>query len=73
MRRAREILRELEEGQPSPAPKKAAPKESAQASLADLGASDLVRRIRALDLDELTPVQALNTLYELRTVAEKLP
>ena len=25
------------------------------------------------DLDELTPVQALNTLYELRTVAEKLP
>ena len=73
VRRAREILRELEEGQPSPAPKKAAPKESAQASLADLGASDLVRRIRALDLDELTPVQALNTLYELRTVAEKLP
>ena len=44
-----------------------------QASLADFGANDLVQRIRTVNLDEMTPMQALNLLYEWKAVAEKLP
>ena len=36
-------------------------------------ATELVQRIRTVNLDEMTPMQALNLLYEWKAVAEKLP
>ncbi|MEA4824887.1 MAG: DNA mismatch repair protein MutS [Clostridiaceae bacterium] len=83
IRRAREILRDLEEDGAVYSDKKKPSGEASggkasngrapQVSLADLGASDLVRRVRGLNLDDFTPMQALNMLYELKSIAEKLP
>ena len=58
IRRARAILEELENGEgvpvPHPRPKEE-PEEEEQASLLDLGAVECAQRIRALDLNTLTP------------------
>ena len=45
----------------------------ARGVLADFGAFEIVERIRGTDLDSLTPVAALNLLYELKIMAERLP
>ena len=75
IRRAKEILRQLEtDGQVKVKKPAAAEKNAArQASLADFGATELVQRIRTVNLDEMTPMQALNLLYEWKATAEKLP
>ncbi len=75
IRRAREILSQLEaDGRVTDAGAKTPRREQTeQASLADFGAQELVQRIRAANLDDMTPVQALNTLYEWKTMAQKLP
>ena len=69
IRRARAILEELENGEgvpvPHPQPKEE-PEEEEQVSLLDLGAVECAQRIRALDLNTLTPIEAMNLLYELK-------
>ena len=42
------------------------PEEEEQVSLLDLGAVECAQRIRALDLNTLTPIEAMNLLYELK-------
>ncbi len=71
IRRAKQILKSLENGEEVKVRGVAKPRE--QASLADLGAFEVVDRIRGTDLDALTPVAALNLLYELKIMAERLP
>ena len=71
IRRAKQILKSLERGEEVKIRGAAKPRE--QASLADLGAFEIVERIRGTDLDSLTPVAALNLLYELKIMAERLP
>ncbi len=71
IRRAKQILKSLERGEEVKIRGAAKPRE--QASLADLGAFEIVDRIRGTDLDSLTPVAALNLLYELKIMAERLP
>lgn len=71
IRRAKQILKSLERGEEVKVRGAAKPRE--QASLADLGAFEVVERIRETDLDSLTPVAALNLLYELKIMAERLP
>ena len=68
IRRARAILEELEngEGVPVPHPRPKEPEEEEQVSLLDLGAVECAQRIRALDLNTLTPIEAMNLLYELK-------
>ena len=73
--RAKDILASLEDGKtlrPLGRAKKSVQAES-QTSLADMGANDLVSRIRDLDLDNLSPMGALNLLYELKILAQRLP
>ena len=69
IRRARAILEELENGEgvpvPHPRPKEE-PEEEEQVSLLDLGAVECAQRIRTLDLNTLTPIEAMNLLYELK-------
>ncbi len=71
IRRAKQILKSLEKGEEVRVRGAAKPRE--QASLADLGAFEIVERIRNTDLDSLTPVNALNLLYELKIMAQRLP
>ncbi len=70
--RAKEILASLEDGKTvKPVGRKKS--DSEQTSLADMGANDLVARIRNIDLDNLSPMNALNLLYELKILAKELP
>jgi DNA mismatch repair protein MutS len=68
IRRARAILEELEAGEGHPAPKaQPSPEpEEEQVSLLDLGAVECAQRLRSLDLNTLTPIEAMNLLYELK-------
>ena len=64
IRRAREILKELEEAQ-GLSPAERAPREE-QVSLADLGQEEVLRTLRSTAVESLTPLQALNLLNELK-------
>ncbi len=69
IRRARAILEELEQGEGAPllpSVEKKPEEESEQVSLLDLGAVECAQRIRNLDLNTLTPIEAMNLLYELK-------
>ena len=66
IRRAREILAELESGgvpAPPPAPAGAEP---AQISLGDVGGEAVLRKLRMTDVNLLSPLEALNLLAELK-------
>ena len=66
LKRARKILSELEEGgAPAPAPVPTAPAEE-QVSLLDMGAARVADRLRQVDVNVLTPIEAMNLLYELK-------
>ena len=69
IRRARTILEELESAGGVPVPTRPAEQpeeEEEQVSLLDLGAVECAQRIRQLDLNTLTPIEAMNLLYELK-------
>ena len=68
LKRARKILSELEEGG-TPAPTPAAPARAAeegQVSLLDMGAAQVADRLRQVDVNVLTPIEAMNLVYELK-------
>ena len=68
LKRARRILSELEAGG-APAPAPAAPAKAAeegQVSLLDMGAAKAADRLRQVDVNVLTPIEAMNLVYELK-------
>ena len=68
IRRARQALKEAENG--APAQPSAPPQEDEdgedQISFRDLGAQSIADRVRACQPDAMTPLEALNFLYELK-------
>ncbi|SMC55996.1 DNA mismatch repair protein MutS [Papillibacter cinnamivorans DSM 12816] len=65
--RAKEILLALENGGPVKARGKSAPAASGdQLSMLDMGASRVADRLRELDVNTLTPIEAMNLLFELK-------
>jgi len=70
--RARQILRELESGASPMAPvPQAAPAED-QVSLMDLGGGKIAERLRDITIETLTPIEALNILFELKKMSEDM-
>ena len=65
VRRAREILEELEAGGPQPAAGTQPPAEE-QISLGDLGGQTVLKKLRMTDVNVLSPIEALNLLAELK-------
>lgn len=65
IRRAKAVLSALEAGRTSETPKAAAP-EDGQMSLLDLSGSEIVETLRKTDLNTITPLEALNLLFELK-------
>ncbi len=64
--RAKEILRELEAGRPVSAPRRKKTEElPAQVAMADPLAEKVMARLRETDANALTPIEALNLLFEL--------
>ena len=68
IRRAREILAELEQGTAAPAVEPNTPShpEPEQVGLGDLAAQEVAAELRQLDLNTLTPIEAMNLLYQLK-------
>ena len=65
--RAREILAELEsqgQAQPSPAPRA---EEDAQVSLGDMAGAAVLDKLRAVAVETLTPIEAMNLFYQLKS------
>ena len=65
IRRAREILKELEAGEHT-APGSQPREEEDQVSLSALGEQEVLQTLRSTALETLTPLQAMNLLYELK-------
>ena len=68
IRRAKKILADLEKGKPEaakPVEKPAQPQEE-QVSLLDLGAQAVADKLRNLNVNTLTPIEALNAIYEMQ-------
>ena len=63
--RARHILKELESGGVQ-TPQAPAAQTTDQMSLLDMGSGEVARRLRAVDLNTLTPIEAMNLLFELK-------
>ena len=63
--RARHILKELESGGVQTPQAPAAPS-TGQMSLLDMGGGEVVRRLQGVDLNTLTPIEAMNLLFELK-------
>ena len=63
--RAREILEELESGEHAHVPVRPAPAEE-QMGFADLGAAQVAETLRKTALETLTPIEAMNLLYQLK-------
>ena len=63
--RARTLLRELESGAPERAPRAAAPQPE-QVSMLDLHTDELRTTLAAVNVETLTPIEAMNVLYKLR-------
>jgi DNA mismatch repair protein MutS len=69
--RARQILKELESGGAAPQPVKAQPV-SDQMSFLDVGGSQIAQKLRDITIETLTPIEALNILFELKKMAEEV-
>ncbi|MDD6023199.1 MAG: DNA mismatch repair protein MutS [Oscillospiraceae bacterium] len=72
--RARTILRELESGNAVTVPGKTAPapEPTEQVSLMDMGGALLVEKLKGITIETLTPIEALNILFELKRQAESV-
>ena len=71
--RAKEILRELNSSTPAPtafAVQAPEPEEDAQLSLLPSANSRIEEKLRALDVNTLTPIEAMNALYELKNLVD---
>lgn len=69
IQRAKEVLAELESGKEE-AVRPAEPKGDAQLSLMAAVESPVTERLRELDLNTLTPIEAMNLLYELKSMVK---
>ena len=69
VRRAKEILHNIENGDVATAPRSGVattlPDTCGQISLLDVGDNPIITRLKALDLNVLTPIEAMQILYEL--------
>ncbi|MEG1316503.1 MAG: DNA mismatch repair protein MutS, partial [Oscillospiraceae bacterium] len=63
--RAKCCLKDLESGS-TKAPAKKAIKEESQISFSDVGTSEIAQVLRETSIDTLTPIEALNLLFELK-------
>jgi len=69
IKKAKQYLAELEAGRGA-APRAAAAPADDQVSLLDVAGSALAEELTALDLNTVTPLEALNLLYKLKKMAE---
>ena len=74
IQRAKEVLKSLESGtQVAVKAKKTSTQEfSDQFSMFSMGENEIITRLKELDINTLTPIEAMSTLYELINEAKKI-
>ena len=70
--RAKAILKELESGAVQYAPRQTAAPQEEQISLLDVGGGQIAQKLRDITIETLTPIEALNILFELKKQAEDM-
>ena len=70
IQRARQLLAQLESGQTA-APAPAQAPVSDQVSMLDMTGDEIRRRLEAITVETMTPIEAMNTLFELKKLLEK--
>ena len=68
--RAKKILKELETASPKPDRAPAREEEDDNISFADLTGTRIIDRLKAIDINTITPIEAMSLLYELKRNAE---
>lgn len=75
VQRAKQVLAELDAGAPVTVPvrksRKQAPEEDMQITLTPSNESEILQRLRTLDVNTLTPIECMNTLFELNKLAHQ--
>jgi len=66
VRRAKSVLSSVETGKTPAASAAPAAEDSMQVSLGDMGAMDVAQELRNTDLNTLTPIEAMNLLFQLK-------
>ena len=66
IKRAKEVLSEIESGVGSPVREKKADSDSMNISFTDLANAEVAEKIRSCDINTLTPIEALNFIFELK-------
>ncbi|MBR6653328.1 MAG: DNA mismatch repair protein MutS, partial [Oscillospiraceae bacterium] len=66
IRRSKTILSELESGAPQAAPVISAPVDDGQISFGSISEDRISEKLHAVDLNTLTPIEAMNLLFELK-------
>ena len=66
IKRAKHILADLEETMPKAEVRAVPEAEETQVSLLDLGKNEVADRLRAMQVETMTPIEAMNALYELK-------
>ena len=66
IKRAKSILADLEQHAPKIEVRNIAEEDEPQISLTDLNQDSVVERLRAMQIDTMTPIEAMNALYELK-------
>jgi DNA mismatch repair protein MutS len=68
--RAKELLNQFEQVKPDRKPAPAPDSQKRQLSLFDTAPHPVIEALKAVNVDELTPIQAMTKLYELKRLAE---
>ena len=66
IKRAKTILKDLESSMPRVEVREVKHEEEAQISMTDLGSNQVADRLRAMQVETMTPIEAMNALYELK-------
>ncbi len=72
VRRAKQILNEIDKREPSAHHTAQTATEEPQISLRDLGQSEIMDRLKRLDVSTLTPIETMGILYELSQKVKEL-
>lgn len=66
IKRAKAILKDLESNMPRIEVREVSREDDMQVSMLDLGTNQVAERLRAMQVETMTPIEAMNALYELK-------